>query len=208
MCFPTAVSIVTATFAQGKARNIAFSCQGFGQPLGFQVGLVLSGVFADSSVTWRFAFYLCAGATMLFFGISCWCLPQDRPREPLSWVRLAHEIDWIGILISSISLGFMSYVFAYVSYLCLNYPSANKVGWSIITGSISSIHDATNIALLSMAGALALAFVLWMHLQEKRGKPALIPNSLWKKMAFSSICLMVLMTWAVQQSIDYFFSLL
>ena len=113
MCLPTAVSIITATFPEGRIRNIAFSCQGFGQPFGFQVGLVLSGVFADSSVTWRFAFYLCAGVTAVFFGIGCWCLPQDHTREGgMTWMRLTQEIDWIGIFISSTSLGFINYVFA------------------------------------------------------------------------------------------------
>lgn len=112
LCFPTAVSIITASFAQGRTRNIAFSFLGFGQPFGFQVGLVLSGVFANSSVTWRFAFYLCAGATLVLFGMSCWCLPQDRPRETVTWTILAFGIDWAGVLISSTSLGFISYVLA------------------------------------------------------------------------------------------------
>ena len=79
---------------------------------------------------------------------------------------------------------------------------------SIIAGSLSAIHDATTIALLSISLALAVFFVFWMHRQEKRGKPALIPNSLWKNVLFSTICAMVLMTWAVIESMDWFLSLL
>ena len=79
---------------------------------------------------------------------------------------------------------------------------------SVIAGSLSAIRDATVITLLSLSLALAVLFVFWMHRQEKRGKPALIPNSLWKDVPFSTICAMVLMTWAVVQSMDWFLSLL
>lgn len=50
-------------------------------------------------------------------------------------------------------------------------------------------------------------FPFWMHFQERRGKPALIPNSIWKNTIFSTICIMVLMSWAVLQSMEWFFSL-
>ena len=112
MCFPTAISILTNAVPSGRTRNIAFASLGLGQPFGFQVGLLLSGFFANTSLTWRFPFYLCTGATALFWGISCWSLPKDRLRKPLTWNNLVHGIDWIGILISSSSLGIMSYVFA------------------------------------------------------------------------------------------------
>jgi hypothetical protein len=70
------------------------------------------------------------------------------------------------------------------------------------------IHDATQIVLLSIAGACLPSFVFWVHRQEKRGKPALIPNSLWNELAFCSICIMVFLTWAIVHSLEYLFSLL
>ena len=52
------------------------------------------------------------------------------------------------------------------------------------------------------------SFGLWMHFQERRGKPALIPNSIWKRWVFTTICLMVFASWAALQSMEWFFSLL
>ena len=120
MCFPTAISILTSSFPHGRTRNIAMASLGFGQPLGFQVGLILGGAFIESSLTWRFPFYLSGGGVIGLFTLSCWCLPKDRPREELTWERMANKIDWIGLMISSTSLGLLSYVFAWV------YPSLEK----------------------------------------------------------------------------------
>lgn len=62
--------------------------------------------------------------------------------------------------------------------------------------------------LLCIAGTCLPSFLFWVHRQEKLGKPALIPNSLWQELAFSSICLMVFLTWAIVHSLEYLFSLL
>jgi hypothetical protein len=47
MCLPTAVSLITNAFPRGKWRNTAFAMNGMGQPLGYALGLVLGGIFAD-----------------------------------------------------------------------------------------------------------------------------------------------------------------
>lgn len=77
-----------------------------------------------------------------------------------------------------------------------------------MTASLSNIRKPSNITLLCFAAALVPAFIFWMNRQEKLGKPALIPNSLWKNSAFSTICVMVLLSWAVMNAMEYFFSLL
>ena len=77
----------------------------------------------------------------------------------------------------------------------------------MLTASTSHIRDASNIAILSIALAMIPLFIFWMHRQERLGKPALIPNSLWKNKAFLAICLMVLLSWAVLQSMEWFLSL-
>jgi hypothetical protein len=61
---------------------------------------------------------------------------------------------------------------------------------------------------LTIAVLLFPTFFLWMHRQKKLGKVALIPNSLWKKIPFLAISLMVLLQWAVVQSMEVYFSLL
>lgn len=112
MCLPTAFSILTDTMPAGKRRNIGFACLGLGQPMGFSVGLVLGGIFQASTLRWRFGYYLCAGATFILTVINYFKLPKDKPREPFSLMRLATEIDWVGIVLSSSCLGLISYVFA------------------------------------------------------------------------------------------------
>jgi hypothetical protein len=47
-----------------------------------------------------------------------------------------------------------------------------------------------------------------MSWREKNGKSALIPNSLWTNTAFASICVMVLLSWAVLNGTETILSLL
>ncbi|KAI4197703.1 MAG: hypothetical protein LQ350_005772 [Teloschistes chrysophthalmus] len=187
LCLPTAVSITTTSFRAGKRRNLGLSFMGAGQPIGFFIGLVLGGVFVDT-IGWRAGYYICAGANLLFCAISLWGLPSDRV-PPVTWARLQSDIDWIGALIASSSLGLLSYVLA------------------TITGHLSHIRDASTIALLSISMALIPLFVFWIGRQEKNNKPALIPNSLWKSPTFSSICITVLLSWAVFNGMEWFCSL-
>ena len=78
----------------------------------------------------------------------------------------------------------------------------------MITSDIAEIHRPTNIALLTLSLALVPVFVLWVGRQERNAKPALIPNSIWKNKAFTSICLMVLLAFGVMQAMELFVSLL
>jgi len=78
----------------------------------------------------------------------------------------------------------------------------------MITNQASSIKQPANIVLLVLSLALVPAFVAWVGRQEKLGKPALIPNSIWRNSVFTSICLMLLLSYAVEQTMDLFTSLL
>ncbi|KAJ5458603.1 hypothetical protein N7475_009991 [Penicillium sp. IBT 31633x] len=189
MCLPTAFSIMTDAMPTGRRRNIGFACLGLGQPMGFSVGLVLGGIFQGSSLGWRFGYYLCAGITTVLSAVSFFKLPKDKERDPISWSRLRSEIDWIGILLSSSSLGIISYVFA------------------TITDHPSNIRHPQNIALVCAAGIMIPGFLGWMSWREKIGKAALIPNSIWKNTAFASVCGMVLLSWAVLNGMETLFSL-
>lgn len=122
MCLPTAVSIITHTFPAGKRRNIAFACMGAGQPLGYSVGLLLGGLFADT-IGWRWGYYLSAIINIILFVAALWGLPrQQNEQQPASWQRLWRDIDWIGAILISASLGLLSYVFALVSQSSLSMP--------------------------------------------------------------------------------------
>ncbi|KAI9693915.1 MAG: hypothetical protein M1822_003186 [Bathelium mastoideum] len=110
---PPSISIISTNVESGRPRNIGFACLGLAAPIGFSLGLVLSGIFVDS-VGWRPAFYLAAAASLTLFVIGIWALPRDaRPRsaQPI-WKRLASEIDWVGIALVSTGLATLSYVLA------------------------------------------------------------------------------------------------
>ena len=110
-CLPTAMSIITTTFASGQRRNLGLAFMGAGQALGFLIGLVLGGLFVDT-IGWRAGYYMCAAANAIFFGISYWNIPLDRRILPMSWSRLGKEIDWVGAVLASTCLALLSYVLA------------------------------------------------------------------------------------------------
>ncbi|KAF2001788.1 aminotriazole resistance protein [Amniculicola lignicola CBS 123094] len=189
MSMPTSVVILTASFPPGRRRNIGFSSLGLAQPLGFSLGLVFGGLIQETSLGWRFGFYLC-GAGAVALAVSNWfVVPSGMWDTQFSWAQIMHAIDWIGILISSTSLGCFYYSFA------------------ILADSLDAIKEPRNFTILCVAFVLFPAFFLWMHRQEKIGGLALIPNSLWKKLPFLTITLMVLLQWAVVQSMEVYFSL-
>jgi MFS family permease len=111
MCLPTSISLVTSSFPPGPKRNIAFAVTGMGQPLGYAAGLVLGGVLTDT-IGWRWAFYITAIINAMLFVASIFLLPSNTRSFVRS--RLLHQIDWVGVIILSVSLGLLSYVLAYV----------------------------------------------------------------------------------------------
>ena len=110
-CLPSAVSIITSTFPEGKSRNIAFASMGGGQPIGFSFGLVLGGVFSDT-IGWRWGFYICAIINSMVFLAAFFGLPKLAAPQTQVLHRLKTEIDWLGIVLGSTSLALLSYCFA------------------------------------------------------------------------------------------------
>jgi MFS family permease len=110
-CLPSAVSIITSTFPEGKSRNIAFASMGGGQPIGFALGLVLGGVFVDT-IGWRWGFYISAIVNTAVFVIALVGLPQIGGKQTHVLHRLKTEIDWVGIALGSSSVALLSYCFA------------------------------------------------------------------------------------------------
>ncbi|EME81200.1 uncharacterized protein MYCFIDRAFT_4807, partial [Pseudocercospora fijiensis CIRAD86] len=60
----------------------------------------------------------------------------------------------------------------------------------------------SSIAMLSLAFGLIPAFVLWFGRQERLGRPAIIPNSLWRNKIFTTICVAVFLTWGTFNSVE------
>ena len=117
MHLPASVSIISAAAPAGKVRNVGFACLGLSQPLGFSVGLVLSGVMIERA-GWRSGFYLSGGGTLVFAIAAYWALPKTNTAVTASsrstWERLRKDIDWVGGIIASGGLAILAYVLAYV----------------------------------------------------------------------------------------------
>ncbi|KAF2158497.1 hypothetical protein M409DRAFT_38214 [Zasmidium cellare ATCC 36951] len=188
---PSARAMLSTNIAHGRLRNFGFASMFLAFPLGAGLGLVLGGIYADEA-NWRVGYYS-SGAVGLCLSLLGLCtLPKDEKplgtaREALD--RLAFEIDWMGVALASSSVALLSVVFAMLSV------------------NADDIRRPVNIVLLAISIALLPAFVLWMHRQEKLGKPAVIPNSLWKDGRFTSICLMIGLSNGAQSGLSLFCSL-
>lgn len=168
---------------------MAFAFLGGGQPIGFALGLVMGGILVDS-VGWRFGYYISTALNVLifvgaFFSLSAPKITESHRRRE----RLLRDIDWVGITIASICIATLSYVFA------------------MITSSTTTIHNAPNIALLALSTCLIPTFVFWVGRQEKLHRPAVIPNSIWRKTDFTAICITVFLCWAQFNAFGYFVTL-
>jgi MFS family permease len=119
LCLPTSVAIVANAAPSGRKRNIGFSCLGFVQPIGFSLGMVLEGVILDS-VGWRFSYYLCGSLSLALFGVSLWALPRDAVIEGSTLAKLKQDIDWVGAIVVSTSIGVFSYILAWVLVLWIS----------------------------------------------------------------------------------------
>lgn len=185
LCLPSAAGIVSRAFpgdTRPRSRTAAFSAMGGGQAVGFGLGLVLGGVFGGT-VGWRWGFHATSILNVAVLGLALWALPSGvddgAPLGRATLVRLQRELDWVGALVVSAGLAFLSYVLA------------------VVADSDAGAHmrEPLNISLLVAGVALIPAFALWMRRQAGRGRPALIPNELWESRAFASVCATVFLVW-------------
>lgn len=187
MHVPCSVALVTRSVPSGNRRNIGFACLGLTMALGFSVGLVCGGILVDTA-GWRVGFYI-VGAILLAQTTLGWRILPPDTRAPKVFMRLRRDVDWIGALIACVGLALFSYVLAVVS------ADGNEG------------LQASTIAMLILSLGLIAAFPVWIQRQEKKSKPALIPNSLWKSLKFSSICVLMVLSWGVNNGMELFSSL-
>lgn len=192
LCAPSSVILITSNIPTGTYRNTAFACLGAGQPVGFSIGLVLGGVFVQG-IGWRYGYYIGAILTFIVFIISIFSVPADSTTESQSFAmalrRMRTEIDWVGCLLLSTSLGMFSYVL------------------SVLASGASHFLAPVSIALFSIAVALIPIFTFYVIRQEKLGRKAIIPPSLWRNGVFTSLCITVLGIWGIFNAIEFFLTL-
>lgn len=107
------VAIVTEVLPRGRSRNIAFSCLGLSQPLGFSCGLVIGGILVDT-IGWRTGWFLYGGITLVLSTIGLWALPSDNHDRSLKGMlkSLTHKIDWVGAALASTFMALLCYLCA------------------------------------------------------------------------------------------------
>ncbi|KAF4990276.1 hypothetical protein FGRMN_8584 [Fusarium graminum] len=186
----SSVALVSKTLPRGRGRNLAFACLGLSQPLGFSCGLVLGGVLVQT-IGWRSGWYLYGGINLVLSAVGFWSLPKSEPLGSLEDVlrRVATKVDWLGTLLASTFMALLSYFLA------------------VISTDVYRVKEASSIVILCLSLISLPLFAGWMHVQVKRGSPALIPNSFWSNHSFTSICATIALSNAVINSLELFASL-
>ena len=98
---PPAVGILGAAYeVPCKRKNYAFACFSAGNPVGFVMGSVFSGIAANI-FNWRASFYLLAMIYVVFFVAAIWTVPrtQQGRTQRLEWSVLK-KFDLLGVLLS------------------------------------------------------------------------------------------------------------
>ncbi|MFT4263976.1 MAG: MFS transporter [Nocardioides sp.] len=139
---PAGLSIITTTFAEGPARNKAFSIYTVCGASGFSLGLVFGGVLTELS--WR-ATLLFPGPVALALAVAGWLV---IPRaQAAARFRLAH-FDVAGAVTSTVAL----------LLLVWSVVRAPEAGW-LSTGTIAGLGTAV---------ALGVAFVV---IEQRHASP-------------------------------------
>lgn len=108
----SSVSIITQILPQGRGRNLAFSCVGLSQPLGFSLGLVVGGILIDT-IGWRAGWYLAGGITLFFSAVGMWALPKgDRNQYADIMHNIRTKVDWVGAGLASAFMALVCYLLA------------------------------------------------------------------------------------------------
>lgn len=97
---PPAVGILGAAYEHPSQRkNRAFACFSAGNPVGFVMGSIFSGVAAHL-FNWRASFYLLAIIYVVFFVGAIWTVPRTQAETERFNLKTLKRFDLFGILLS------------------------------------------------------------------------------------------------------------
>jgi MFS family permease len=97
---PPAIGILGAAYEEpSRRKNRAFACFSAGNPVGFVMGSVFSGVAAHL-FNWRASFYLLAVIYVVFFVGALWTIPRMQVETEKFNLQTFKRFDLFGILLS------------------------------------------------------------------------------------------------------------
>jgi MFS family permease len=98
---PPAIGILGSVYKRpSKRKNMAFACFSAGNPLGFVVGVFISGV-CYKVATWRTSFWVLAVLYAGFTVAAFWSVPADQGVRGKFNVETLKKFDYIGVLLAS-----------------------------------------------------------------------------------------------------------
>lgn len=127
---PTALSLVTTTFEEGKARNRAFGVYAAVSGAGGAIGLIAGGLLTEL-VSWRWVLFVNFPIGVLIASAAPYVLPRGE--------RIPGRLDLPGALTATLGVGALTYGFIH----------AASSGWS----------DGVTIAAFAAAALLLATFV-------------------------------------------------
>ena len=177
MMSPSTLSIISSTFKR-RERGMAFGIWGATAGVSAALGPILGGWLIEygtgiTAESWRLAFLINVPIGIIAVVGAFWAIREVRDRS------IKHHIDWLGILLASVSLG--SLVFGAIEGQNYGWLEAKKV-FTIGSFSYPQLADgvtqipAGTTSFIPIAFALGIItfilFVIWEVRQERNsGEP-------------------------------------
>jgi MFS family permease len=147
-----------------RRKNAAFACFGAGNPLGFVLGMISSGI-ASQLFSWRASFWFLALVYFVFTILAVFTIPKmEEEKQPLNW-ETVKGFDVLGVLLTIAGTSMFS--------AALSLGSDAPEGWK----------TTYVIALLVIGIVLMFAFVGW----EMWYSTPLVNMSIFKDKDFSLV---------------------
>ena len=121
---------VTTTLQE---RPLYIGLTGLTWGIGTVLGPVVGGAFADSSATWRWAFYINLVIGGIFAPVYVFLLPSADPRPGVPLITRAKQIDYLGtvLVVGAFIAGVMALSFGGVTY---DWNSARIIALFVVSG--------------------------------------------------------------------------